>query len=546
MTDWELSPLPETLWPSLATVLSQVAGNDLPAVMQSVAEEVAALTDAVGVSLLCTSGGIARTRHGDWPAPAQSKVDAWERALMNRIREHLLTLPEGTLPVSVAAVSEWMVCSAPLTSADQVVGALSLCVPPDRQQQATRVARDLAPWLGILLRILQETEMTRRKLGTLGMIFHAGKARADAEEMRSPLQSTLRLASKLVCAQASLVFTLTEDGEHLHCLAADMPGEPVDWTGASLKVAGILGHACRSGETVLTNAPASDPRYAPEAEGVLLGTLHSILAVPLQVQESPRGVLVALNRQDPLGFTSDDAWLMEGVATYIAAALENAQLYRALREEQKRISRVQRSIRAEIANSLHQGAIQMLAAVTMGMDHLSQLAAVQPDALPGELESLKKLAREATREARLLLFELRPTILESEGLIGAIEAYTKQLPEEGAWIHFTHPDRLAEMSAPTAQAAFSIILQGLRHARQHGEAENVWVELVAEPQLLAITIEDDGKPHSQRRCLRREDESDCLEFVKEQAALVNGDVYIRDGSAEERPRMRIALPLSRR
>lgn len=546
MTERELSPLPEYLWQPLATMLSQMASNDLATAMRAVAEEVAALTDAIGVSLLCTSGSIARTRHGEWPAPVQSKVDAWERAMLRRIRAQLLTLPESPVPLTVASVSEWEVCNAPLTSGDQVVGALSLCVRAGGQRQASRVVGHLAPWLGILLRMLQELETSRRNLGTLGMIFHAGETRVDVEDVRSPLQSTLRLATKLVRAQASLVFTLSKDGNHLYCQAADLPGEPVDWTGASLKAAGILAHACRTGETVLTNEPASDPRYAPEAEGVLLRTLHSILAVPLQIQESPFGVLVVLNRQDPVGFTENDAWLMEGVATHVAAALENARLYRALQEEQKRIATVQQSVRTEIANSLHQGAIQMLAAVTMGMDHLSQLVAVQPEAVPQELESLKELARQATREARLLLFELRPTILETKGLLPALEAYIRQLPEEGAGIHLTCPHALAEMDSLTTQVAFVITLQGLRHARQHGDAGSVWVELASEPNLLAIAIEDDGKPHSQRRCLQQEHESDCLGFVKEQASLVDGTVYVRDGGAEGQPRIRVVLPVPQR
>ena len=539
-----LPPLTAALWSLIATVLAQAANKDSAAALRIAADAVAAQTRAVAVSLLCVDGGVSRARTGDWPPDAQPKLDAWERGLIRCAQQGAMALPSGPVPVSTARIAGWVVCNIPLAAGDQVMGALTLCLEAGRAPEAAAAARDLSPWLGTLLRAFHGLELANRRLGALGMILHAGGAMADAEDIRTSLRNTLRLAARLVNADGCLVVTLSDDGGCLRCQAADVPNQAVDWTGARIKVGGILGHVSLTGETVVSNDPVSDSRYAPDVEGALLEPLTSLLAVPLHPQGAPHGALAALNRRDPLGFTSDDAWLLESVAAHVAVYLENARLYSAVREERQRIAKVEQSIRAEVASNLHQGAIQMLAAVTMGLDHLEHLAVTRPEDLLAELKSLKELTREATREARLLLFELRPTILESEGLLNALQAYIQQIPNGDEIVHFTHEGALSELDALTAQVAFSVVVQGLRHARQHGQSSNVWLNVAMSEETLAITVEDDGKPHSERRCTSHDEGLDCPTFMQDRVTLVRGLLRTRDGSLEERAAIQIRIPIS--
>jgi len=540
-----LPPLSPALWSLFAAVLAQTASNDFAAVLRIAADAIAAHTHAAAASLLCVGGGVSRARTGDWPADAQPKLDAWERGLIRCTQQGAMALPPGPVPVSTARVAGWVVCNVPLAAGEQVTGALTLCVESGRAPEAASAARDLSPWLGILLRALHGLELTNRRLGALGMVFHAGAAMLDAEDIRTPLRNTLRLAARLVNAEGCLVITLGEESGTLHCQAADVPNQAVDWTGARIRAGGILGHVCQTGDTVTSNDPMSDRRYAPDVEGALAETLTSLLAVPLHSQGAPHGALVALNRRDLLGFTSDDAWLLESVAAHVTAYLENARLYSTVREDQNRIAKLEQSIRTEVANNLHQGAIQMLAAVTMGLDHLEHLAAARPEELPAELKSLKELTREATREARLLLFELRPTILESEGLLNALQAYIQQIPNGDKIIHLTHEGALSSLDALTAQVSFSVVVQGLRHARQHGQASNVWLNIALGEDELAITLEDDGKPQAERRCTRDSEGPDCPAFMRDRVALVRGSLRMTDGGPGGRTAIQIRIPTRR-
>lgn len=545
VTETGLPTLSTRLWELFATVLVRTVDEDFSSVLQATADEIIARTQATGVSILCVSGAVARARAGDWPDAARPKLNNWERALLLRVREDLRTLPEGPLPLAVTTTDGVVLCNAPLVARGQVVGALSLCGAVGHENELVEAATSLSPWLGILLHMVQDRELAYRRLGGLGMIFHAGGGPADSEEVGSLLQNTLRLAARLVNAQGCLAATARRGEQGLRCEAAYIPSQPVDWSGATLDAAGILGHVARAGETVLTNDPVSDPRYSAQAEGALTESLSSLVAAPLLADRGPFGVLAALNRADALGFTPTDAWLLENVAAHIAVTLENARLYERMREEQNQIANVQRSIRMDIASNLHQGAIQMLAAVAMELDHLAQLARVKPEAMPEEVEALKTLTREATREARLLLFELRPTTLEAEGLVAAVQAYLKQLPDEGASTRLEASEELPEIDPLTEQVAFAVIVQALRHVRLHGKAQNVWLSLAVEDDSLVIDVEDDGKPYPQRRCGYHEANVTCPQFMREQVSIVQGMLTVRDGGEERRPGIRIQLPIHR-
>lgn len=231
-----------------------------------------------------------------------------------------------------------------------------------------------------------------------------------------------------------------------------------------------------------------------------------------------------------LGLTASDIRLLGGAAA--GSPEETAE--------------IQRSQRAEIAGIMHQGPIQLLATVTMGLDHLERLASVQPAAVAGEVRSLKELTREATRESRLLLFELHPVSLDSEGLAATLEDYIAQMPEGDATVHFEPGKPIGELDPTVAHAAFHAAVQGLRHARTHGRADHVWLSLSRADEVLSILIEDDGTPQVERRCAHREGDMKCPEYLRQQLAPVRGTLEVRDGLSGEKPAFLIRIPVCSR
>ncbi len=107
--------------------------------------------------------------------------------------------------------------------------------------------------------------------------------------------------------------------------------------GASLKElrlpvdGGIAGHVFRTGKTLLLGDAYADVRFNPDIDRQSGFRTRSIIAAPLRhVSGKVLGVLEVLHRKVD-AFTSDDRSLVEGVATQIAAVLDNVLLLDQLR-----------------------------------------------------------------------------------------------------------------------------------------------------------------------------------------------------------------------
>jgi signal transduction histidine kinase len=192
---------------------------------------------------------------------------------------------------------------------------------------------------------------------------------------------------------------------------------------------GIAGWVAAHGQPVVSNAAARDPRFDRQVD-VRTGFLtHSIVAVPLQVKGKTIGVLEVLNKNSERGFDEADLQAVSAIAAQAAVVVENARLLKSVCEEQDRLIRAQENVRHEVARELHDGLMQLLASISMGLEGLEMFLRMRPDALPGELERLRDMARQAAREARMVLFGLRPLILETQGLIPALRSYVDHLNE---------------------------------------------------------------------------------------------------------------------
>ena len=92
---------------------------------------------------------------------------------------------------------------------------------------------------------------------------------------------------------------------------------------------GIVGWVGIHGETLLANDVDAEPRYVNLYPGVL--STRSELCVPIRVGEEIVGVLDVQSEQ-PNAFDENDVRVLETLAAQVAVALENARLYRELRQ----------------------------------------------------------------------------------------------------------------------------------------------------------------------------------------------------------------------
>jgi signal transduction histidine kinase len=219
----------------------------------------------------------------------------------------------------------------------------------------------------------------------------------------------------------------------------------------------------------------------------------SVVTLPLCYRGRVVGA-IAVYSLDGRAFDLEKQEVLQTFANQVAVALQNAELYQNLRSEQERIIKAQEEVRHHLARELHDNTAQMLSLITMNLDLSRRLLAEgQFVQVQTEIDEMQKLARQANREVRTLLFELRPIILESRGLIPALHAYHRQLEASmSSKIHLDAPALSFTMTLQAASAIFSVIQEAVNNIRKHAKAQNIWIRVTASKEQLTFIVEDDG------------------------------------------------------
>ncbi len=115
-----------------------------------------------------------------------------------------------------------------------------------------------------------------------------------------------------------------------------------------------------------------------------------------------------------------------------------------------------------------------------------------PRAAAEHLREVRDSASEALREMRFLIFELRPSVLREEGLVGALKARLAAV-EHRAGIH---AELLADEGEPLPyaieEALYGIAREALNNALRHGHATELRIRLTRASGTVSLEICDNG------------------------------------------------------
>jgi signal transduction histidine kinase len=212
----------------------------------------------------------------------------------------------------------------------------------------------------------------------------------------------------------------------------------------------------------------------------------SELAVPIKLKGSVIGVLDA--QSDRLNaFDESDRSVLQSLADQAAIAIENARLY----EQARRLAVVEE--RQRLARELHDSVTQGLYGVTLYAEATArQLEAGQVELAAEHLRELRDTAQEALREMRLLIFELRPSILESEGLVNALRARVEAVEERAGLEVDFHVEGETILPMALEEGLYRIAQEALNNTLKHASARCVSVSLAREEGRVVLEVTDDG------------------------------------------------------
>jgi signal transduction histidine kinase len=213
---------------------------------------------------------------------------------------------------------------------------------------------------------------------------------------------------------------------------------------------------------------------------------HALLAVPLTVKDNVYGGIV-LYYPEPRQFSAEEIDLAVSFANQAALAIENTRLFAqaeqaAILEERQRLAR-----------DLHDSVTQSLYGVTMFAEAAARLLESGETAVAsGHLREVRETGQEALQEMRLLLFELRPPILEKEGLAMALQIRLETVEGRSGLETEFETDGVAGLPPDVEEGLYRIAQEALNNTLKHAHAQKVTAYLGQKGDRVILEIADDG------------------------------------------------------
>lgn len=338
------------------------------------------------------------------------------------------------------------------------------------------------------LAMLQRAERDLRELRLLSEI---GQALSSNLDLYSLLNDIKLHAPEVVGAERCSIFTLDNKRNEL---VLDIPGDEREFRIPTDR--GIAGWVATHGIPQIVNDVEQDPRWYNGIGREVDFITRSLVCVPMRVKGRVIGVVQLLNKRDGQEFTEQDVQLLSTLASQAGIAIENARLYRSLKQERDRLLSKEEEVRHTIARDLHDGPAQSLSAIAMNIEFIKKLLVAMPDRVAPELDTLAELVVKTTHDIRTLLFELRPLGLETQGLLSTLQQYVSRWRDpsgRGTQLRLEAPPTLPRLSHEVEAATFIILQEAVNNARKHAEATEITIYIYEEEDHLVASVRDRGR-----------------------------------------------------
>jgi len=291
----------------------------------------------------------------------------------------------------------------------------------------------------------------------------------------------------------------------------------------------ISGEVIRSGRPIVVPDATRDPRaYQPV---VRLGNMGPMILVPLSEHGRAIGTLNAARVRGGRPFTQEDVELLRRFAHQAAIALEYARAQR----EAQRVAILED--RERIAKELHDGVIQALFAVGMGLQGTA-LASADADQTAHVESAVAELDR-VIRDLRNYIFGLRPGILADRQLDQALRHTAQEFEQRSGVVTVVEIDEsVAAELASSATEVIQAAREALSNVGRHAEATTCRLGLHREDDSAVLEVDDDGRgfdPETTRR-------GDGLRNLEERATALGGKTSI-ESAPDQGTTVRIVIPL---
>lgn len=351
------------------------------------------------------------------------------------------------------------------------------------------VVRDVTDRVLAQQMLEQRVEDRTRELSALFDVTAVASASLDLETV---LERSLERVLEVMGSEVGAIHLLDEKKEGLHLAAwrqaAGAAGLDAGAGDAEALGAGLAARVIEQGEPLVVPNLADSPLAVPAAAGGAT-EVRAYVGVPMRAKGQVLGVLSVVGETGrQFSVDAQRVALLASIADQVGVAVENARLYQqaeqlAVMEERQRLAR-----------ELHDSVTQSLYSVTLLAETgRRSVAGGELGQIKGYLDRLGEIARQALKEMRLLVYELRPAALEQDGLVGALQRRLDAVEGRAGVEARLLLETEAELAAPVEEALYRIAQEALNNVLKHAAATAVAVRIRAGAGEVTLEVEDNGR-----------------------------------------------------
>jgi signal transduction histidine kinase len=321
----------------------------------------------------------------------------------------------------------------------------------------------------------------------LEALYDVSAAASQAQDSPSLLNILLERSLLALNSTTGMILLLDESPLPASLQLVASRGLPPDWEiylASSTIDTPLLADALRQHDPLLIPNMERDTRAPDFMRATKPLTL--ILA-PFSANGQVLG-LIGLARDASLGFDLDEVALLVSIVSQVGTAVHTDRL----RQLAQRASVLEE--RQRLARDLHDSVTQSLYGLaTLTEAGKLRLEARDLQASAHLLTRIGQTTRQAIREMRLFLHQLRPPVLEQEGLVNALELRLAAVEGRSDIQARLEADESIHLPLEVETDLYHIAQEALNNALKHAAARTVTVRLQRVEGGVALEIVDDGR-----------------------------------------------------
>ncbi len=337
----------------------------------------------------------------------------------------------------------------------------------------------------------QALQRTRDELSTLLAVSRELVSTLDLEPL---LNLVLDALKTVVDYDVGTIRRLVQGNMELQAHRWLFPRE--GWPSQRLPVANIpiIREMVQTRQAILVDDHKFNPAIVGDTEffsdklsGEVLQASRTLMAVPLVAKDEVIGMLV-LGHHQPNRWGEEAKELAQAFANQAAVAIINAELY------EQAGAAATLAERTRLARELHDSATQALYSAALFSEAGKELAeAGDIDSAQHYLSRVGEVVHQALKDIRLLVYQLRPPVLEKEGLVMALQHRLDAVEKRAGMDARLICDRLVRFSDPVSEELYGITLEALNNVLKHADADTVTLTIRSDEGGVDLEVRDNGR-----------------------------------------------------